>query len=213
MADSPIEQWPADNVVTNENKNDNDGAEPDTEPEAGPTPRRVSLTCAMAFPPPPTPGTEGSDGADLVGMVDSVQVSPFLSLAKALQLLALPREVGLHPDTDQPITVGIGRYGPYIRLGSRYKSLPAGEDLLAMDTSRGVELINELKLLSGPSANDPDDSYELGLFEGKALKLKKKGRFGPYLNWGKLNVGIPESLHEVCVCVWVVGGWVCVWGP
>lgn len=55
--------------------------------------------------------------------------------------------------------------------------------------------MDELKLLSGPSS-DPNDTREMGMFDGKGLKLKLNGRFGPYLTWGKVNAGIPAELHE-----------------
>ena len=61
-----------------------------------------------------------------------------LTLERALGLLALPREIGRHPDTRDPITAGIGRFGPYLKHGNAYKSLPADEDILNIGMNRAV---------------------------------------------------------------------------
>ena len=58
-------------------------------------------------------------------------------------LLALPREVGRHPDSGEPILAGIGRYGPWLRHRRTYASIPADEDVLAIGLNRAVVLIAE----------------------------------------------------------------------
>src|SRR3546814_16652075 len=55
-----------------------------------------------------------------------------VDLAKGLALLALPREIGSHPEDGKPITAGIGRYGPYVKHGSTYRSLPQGDDVVTV---------------------------------------------------------------------------------
>ena len=64
-----------------------------------------------------------------------------VDLDLALRLLALPREVGRHPETGEPILAGIGRYGPWLRHGDTYAAIPAGEDVLAVGINRAVALI------------------------------------------------------------------------
>ena len=64
-----------------------------------------------------------------------------LTLEQAIGLLSLPRTVGLHPETQEPIQVGIGRFGPYVRMGSVFGSLDRDDDVLALGLNRAVDLI------------------------------------------------------------------------
>jgi DNA topoisomerase I len=64
-----------------------------------------------------------------------------LTLDKALQLLALPREVGLHPETGKPITAGIGRYGPFVLHDGIYANLPDVEEVFTVGLNRAVDLL------------------------------------------------------------------------
>ena len=73
-----------------------------------------------------------------------------VDLAFALGLLALPREVGLHPDTGEPIKAGVGRFGPYVQHEKTYANLETGDDVLTIGLNRAVTLIEEKKL-KGPS--------------------------------------------------------------
>ena len=66
-----------------------------------------------------------------------------VDLDLARRLLALPREVGTHPETGEPILAGIGRYGPWLRHEETYAAIPAGEDVLAIGLNRAVDLIAE----------------------------------------------------------------------
>ncbi|MEC7537020.1 MAG: DNA topoisomerase, partial [Pseudomonadota bacterium] len=68
-----------------------------------------------------------------------------ITLAIALRLLSLPREVGPHPETAKMITAGIGRYGPYLRYQSKYTSLPAEDDVLSIGLNRAVTILAEAK--------------------------------------------------------------------
>ena len=64
-----------------------------------------------------------------------------LDLDRALKLLSLPRPIGRDPETGEEITAGIGRFGPYIRVGTTYQSLEAGDDVLALGMNRAMELL------------------------------------------------------------------------
>src|SRR5437762_7295359 len=66
-----------------------------------------------------------------------------LDLARALALLALPREVGRHPVSGEAIIAGIGRFGPYLKHGPAYKSLGADDDVLTIGLNRAVSLLAE----------------------------------------------------------------------
>lgn len=64
-----------------------------------------------------------------------------VDLEVALSLLSLPRELGNHPDTGKPISVGVGRFGPYLLHDSKYTSLPAGESPLEIGINRAVDVL------------------------------------------------------------------------
>ncbi len=64
-----------------------------------------------------------------------------VTLEVALQLLALPRFVGMHPETQERIEAGIGRFGPYLKHQSKFKSIPAGDDVLTIGLNRAVDLL------------------------------------------------------------------------
>jgi DNA topoisomerase-1 len=109
-----------------------------------------------------------------------------VTLESALALLALPREVGPDPESGEIILAGIGRYGPYLKIGSTYISIPAGDDVLTIGINRAVDLI----------ANNPKKKTagrELGEYEGKPITVGA-GRFGPYVKHQKIYATIPKSI-------------------
>ena len=73
-----------------------------------------------------------------------------MELELALKLLSLPREIGKHPETGEPITAGIGRFGPFVKHEKTYASLEAGEEVFDIGLNRAVTLIAE-KIAKGPS--------------------------------------------------------------
>ena len=68
-----------------------------------------------------------------------------VTLDKALALLSLPRELGPHPEDGEPILAGVGRFGPYVKHGAKYKSIPADESVLDIGMNRAVALLAEAK--------------------------------------------------------------------
>ena len=113
-----------------------------------------------------------------------------VDLALALALLALPREVGSHPDDGAPIQAGIGRYGPYLKHGRAFTALPPGDHVLTVGLNRAVALIAEkgsrpqraaaLKALG----DHPDD--------GAPVEVRK-GRYGPYVAHGRVFASLPKD--------------------
>jgi len=73
-----------------------------------------------------------------------------MELELALKLLSLPREIGKHPETGEPITAGIGRFGPFVRHEKTYASLEAGDEVFDIGLNRAVTLIAE-KIAKGPA--------------------------------------------------------------
>ena len=114
-----------------------------------------------------------------------------ITLEVALGLLSLPREIGIHPETNQMITAGIGRYGPYLRHQNKYASLSVEEDILSLGLNRAVTILAEAK-----SSN----SRELGSHpkDGKPI-LVQMGRYGPYVRHGQTNATLPKEteMHDL----------------
>ena len=110
-----------------------------------------------------------------------------VTLETALRLLALPREVGAHPETGDMISAGLGRFGPYLRHQSKYTSLPAEDDVLTIGLNRAVTILAEAK---------PATGRELGAHpeDGKPVVVRK-GRFGPYVKHGKTNATLPRGME------------------
>ena len=113
-----------------------------------------------------------------------------VDLDVALGLLALPREIGAHPESGEMISAGIGRYGPYVKHGKTFKSLKGDDDVLTVGINRAVALLAEpargrggatpLKVLG----KHPDDDGDVALFSG---------RYGPYVKHGKINATLPKG--------------------
>ena len=115
-----------------------------------------------------------------------------IDLERALALLALPREVGLHPETGKPIVAGFGRYGPYVHHDGKYASLSAPEEVFEIGINRAVSLLAEKAANRRPRTSsvikELGDHPELG---GKVQVLS--GRYGPYVKHGKVNATLPKD--------------------
>ncbi|HRO13817.1 MAG TPA: type I DNA topoisomerase [Paracoccus sp. (in: a-proteobacteria)] len=114
-----------------------------------------------------------------------------MDLEKALLLLDLPREIGPHPEDGVPVEAGIGRYGPYVKHGTRYVNLPDVSEVFTIGMNRAVEVLAS-KPQRGRAAAAP--LAELGEHpEGGAVQVLN-GRFGPYVKWGKINATLPRDM-------------------
>jgi len=109
-----------------------------------------------------------------------------LDLDRALALLSLPRVVGRDPETGGEITAGIGRFGPYIRLGTAYQSLEPGDDVLALGMNRAMELLAKARAKVRPLGAHPQD--------GQRVEVRK-GRFGPYAQHGNRVANLPRNVE------------------
>jgi DNA topoisomerase I len=110
-----------------------------------------------------------------------------IDLETALRLLALPRELGRHPETGEAIVAGIGRFGAYIKHGATFKSLGVDDDVLTIGLNRAVVLLAEP---SSTQRRGPQLVREIGAHpEGGTVGLYR-GRYGPYVS----NDGVIASL-------------------
>lgn len=106
-----------------------------------------------------------------------------ISLEDALKLFALPRQVTVYEGV--PLTAGVGRFGPYLKYGEKYHSVPKGTDLLAMTEEEAIAMLKV-------ALSAPQFPIEIGEYEGEKLTVNK-GRFGPYIKFGESFVSIPRG--------------------
>ncbi|MSP20971.1 MAG: type I DNA topoisomerase [Alphaproteobacteria bacterium] len=117
-----------------------------------------------------------------------------LTLDQALGLLALPREVGEHPETHEMIKAGIGRFGPYLFHNKIYASLQADDDVLTVGLNHAVSLLADAAQKRGRGRGGAAALKELGNHptDGKPVTLHS-GRYGPYVKHGKTNATLPKG--------------------
>ncbi len=108
-----------------------------------------------------------------------------ITLEQALSLLSLPRIVGLHPEAKEPIEAGLGRFGPYVKMGGIFASLDRDDDVLVVGLNRAVDLL--AKKLASVRALGPHPS-------DREPVLVRKGRFGPYAQHGSRIANLPRDV-------------------
>ncbi len=116
-----------------------------------------------------------------------------LTLEKALAILALPREIGPHPEDGEPVLAGVGKFGPYVRHASKYKSIPADESVLEIGMNRAVALLAEAKASGRGRAAKP--LRAIGAHPGDNAPIELyEGRYGMYVKHGGINATVPRDL-------------------
>ena len=121
-----------------------------------------------------------------------------LDLALALRLLALPREVGAHPETGELIQAGLGRYGPYLLHNGKYTKLGSTSDALEIGMNAAVMRIAEGNVRGGRPARAAGKELGAHPESGLAIKLLD-GRFGPYVSDGTTHATLPKSADKDAV--------------
>lgn len=159
------------------------GPLPSAEPAEPPPKKKRGAKAEKAAPP---------KRVSLLKNMDPNQIT----LETALQLLALPREVGPHPETGEIILAGTGRFGPYLKCGSKYKSLAADDDLLSIGLNRAVVLLAEpSKGRFGGGAGGGSAAKQIGEHPEGGMITQHSGRFGPYVKHGKVMATITKSYN------------------
>ncbi|MCR4520541.1 MULTISPECIES: type I DNA topoisomerase [Bosea] len=117
-----------------------------------------------------------------------------VTLEKALALLSLPREVARHPESGEPILVGIGRFGPYVQHGKVYANIDKDDDVLELGANRAIDLIVAKESGGGRGRAAATPGRALGDHPaGGALEVKA-GKYGPYVAWGKIFATLPKTM-------------------
>jgi DNA topoisomerase-1 len=109
-------------------------------------------------------------------------------LPSALKLLALPRELGSHPETGKKVIVNIGRFGPYIGHDGKFKSIPRSDNIFDISLARAVELLAQARdgtTVLRVLGDHPDDKASVEICSG---------RYGPYARHGKINATLPKGV-------------------
>jgi DNA topoisomerase-1 len=109
-----------------------------------------------------------------------------ITLDEALKLFALPRTLGDFEGT--PVTIGAGRFGPYVCHNKKYVSLPKDKDPMTITLDQSIELIEKKRL-------EEKNRHIKTFSEDSKLELLR-GRFGPYITYDGKNYRIEKSLHE-----------------
>jgi DNA topoisomerase-1 len=123
--------------------------------------------------------------------------APDMDLEKALRLLRLPREVGMHPEDGKPILAGIGKFGPFVLHEKTYANLPSIDEVFEVGVNRAVDLIATKR--AGRRAESAA-LKELGPHpaDGQPVRVLA-GRYGPYIKHGATNANVPRGADPLSV--------------
>jgi DNA topoisomerase-1 len=109
-------------------------------------------------------------------------------LASALKLLSLPRDLGLHPETNKKVIVNIGRFGPYVGHDGKFKSIPRTDSIFDITLDRALELLAQARdgtTVLRTLGDHPEDKASVEICSG---------RYGPYARHGKINATLPKDV-------------------
>jgi DNA topoisomerase I len=105
-----------------------------------------------------------------------------ITIDEALELFKLPLTLGEHEGLE--VSVNIGRFGPYVKWGEQFISIPKGEEPGDIDLKRAIEIIHAKKIEDAP----------IGYYDQKPI-TKGKGRFGPFIKWNDLFINVPRAYN------------------
>ena len=125
-------------------------------------------------------GETDSDEKPIFASLMATQNIVTITLEEALELFKVPFD--LQDYEGKTVTVGVGRFGPYVKWGEAFISLPKGENPLSVDYDRAVAIIEEKKKADAPVAS----------YKGEPV-TKGVGRFGPYLKYQDIYINVPKK--------------------
>ncbi|GHH69183.1 type I DNA topoisomerase [Promicromonospora soli] len=152
--------------------------EPDLDPDLSAAAKKRALA---ALPKPRTASLLKSQALDSV------------TLEQALQLMSLPRVVGVDPETGDEITAQNGRYGPYLKKGTDSRTLPSEEAMFTVTLDEALEIYKQPKRGRGRTATPPLRELGDDPNSGKPIHVKE-GRFGAYVTDGETNRTLPRDV-------------------
>ena len=114
----------------------------------------------------------------------------------AIKLLSLPRTVGTHPESSEPVTASIGRYGPYLAHQGKYARLQSTVDVFETGMNTAVVKLAEAAAGGGRGRGAAREPIKiLGAHPRTEIELKvMEGRFGAYVTDGTTNATLPKTM-------------------
>ncbi|NOU25641.1 MAG: type I DNA topoisomerase [Methylotenera sp.] len=112
-----------------------------------------------------------------------------INLETATMVLSLPRDLGLHPETNKKIVANIGRFGPYVNHDGKFKSIPKSESVFKINLEGAVALLAAAHTGPAPLCSlgkHPSEDGQIEVFTG---------RYGPYVQHGKIRATLPKSIE------------------
>lgn len=125
-------------------------------------------------------GAQNDEDKPKFAKLKATQSIETITLGEALDLFKLGAPLGEYEG--QEITVNIGRFGPYVKFGEQFVSIPKGEEPSGIDLERAIEIINNKKVEDAP----------VGFYDQKPI-TKGKGRFGPFIKWNDMFINVPRA--------------------
>ncbi len=105
-----------------------------------------------------------------------------ITLEEALELFKLPRTIGEFEGKE--VSVNVGRFGPYVKWGEEFISIPKGEEVMEVTLEKAIVIINAKQTAEAP----------VGMFDNKPI-TKGKGRFGPFIKWNDMFINVPRAYN------------------
>ncbi|WP_406682830.1 type I DNA topoisomerase [Seonamhaeicola sp. MEBiC1930] len=147
-----------------------------TDPKTG---RQVSVRLGR-FGPMVQIGTVDDEEKPLFASLSPEQQLSSITFEEALDLFQLPKDLGSYEDEE--VQVNNGRFGPYVKFGKSFVSLPKGLDPLSVDLDQAIQLIKEKQKADAP------------IYMYKDLPVQKgKGRFGPFIKWNNMFINVNKK--------------------
>ncbi len=125
-------------------------------------------------------GNVGDEEKPKFAKLKATQSIETISLDEAMDLFKLPLTLGEYEEKE--VSVNVGRFGPYIKWGEQFISLPKGQEPTEVDMQRAIEIIKAKQVEDAP----------IGYFQEKPI-TKGKGRFGPFIKWNDLFINVPRA--------------------
>ncbi len=127
-------------------------------------------------------GSQNDEEKPKFAKLKSSQSIETITLEEAMDLFKLPLMLGEYEGLE--VSVNIGRFGPYVKWGEQFISLPKGEEPTEVDLQRAIEVIGAKQIEDAP----------IGFYRDKPV-TKGKGRFGPFIKWNDLFINIPRAYN------------------
>ena len=140
---------------------------------------------------------EGGGRPKNVSLLQGMEPSK-TTLELALKLLSLPRTLGDHPDSGEPVTAHTGRYGPYIKCGAETRSLPADISPLDVELGQALLLLAQPKKRKGQGSSKALKELDTSPVTNNVVKILE-GKYGPYITDGETNVSVPKGVEPHAV--------------